>query len=166
MKRAYVKPVFLAEAFEGTASVAVCDYHANNNPAQIWEGMLMCQKGDQGHAIGGQNGQKGDVQKWWDYATNTKNATDANPKTGSYNDGAFLFTSGSTTCDFVWNSKEDNIKVWTKNENDLSSAIWDPSQRINGFLTKVADLFANFFLGNSAEYIGHTPSYQNQELFS
>ncbi len=166
MKKAYVKPVFLAEEFEATGSVAACVYHVTNNPAQIWEGMYMCARQDGGHAIGGQNGQKGEIQNWWDYATNTKGATDANPKSGTYNDGAYLFTSGSTTCDFVWNSKTDNIKIWTSEQDNLNTAIWDSTKREGGFLTKVWDTFAGFFLGNSADYESHTPVYEERQMFS
>lgn len=165
MKKAYVKPVFFAEEFEGTVSVAACVYHADTNPAQIWEGMYMCANEDNGHAIGGQNKQKGDVQQWWGYATNTSGATDANPSNGTYNDGAYLFTDNSVTCDFVWNDKGAQVGIWTSKENDTSSAIWKSSDREGAFVTLIS-MFTDFFFGNDANFEGHTPVYEKMEMFS
>lgn len=168
MKKAYVKPVFLAEEFENTMSVAACEYHASSKPAQIWRGTPLCSVGDSGHGVGGDpgTGKKVEVNNWWDYATNTKEATDANPNTGTYNDGAYLFTSGSTTCDFVWNSTTDTVKIWTSEENNKATAIWDSTKRENGFLTVIDDLFALFFFGNKAGFGNHTPVYDELKMFS
>ena len=60
MKKAYVKPVFLAEEFEGTASVASCGYDADaaNSALQVWHGKSLCTVGDSGHHVGKANGNK------------------------------------------------------------------------------------------------------------
>ena len=62
MKKAYLKPVFLAEVFEGTASVATCtqDYDPTKNLMQVYNGLRVCEHQNEGHEIG--KGQ-GDVKK-------------------------------------------------------------------------------------------------------
>ena len=165
MKKAYVKPVFLAEEFECTAAVAGCVY-SSKKPAQVWEGLTFCD--DNGHVIGGQNGSNGEVNQWWDYATETDNSTDGpkNGELGSYNDFAYLFTSGSYECDFIWNSSKSDIYVWTKTEGDLKSAISKHTERKGAFATLVST-FVDFFYGiGSGACKMHEPEYLNEKIFS
>lgn len=177
MKKAYVKPVFLAEEFECTAAVAGCAYSAKT-PAQVFEGMHMCgDNSNDGHVIGGNSGDKGFVNKgkhngvqspgFWDYATGgTGTYIDDAPHEADPNkDLAYLFTDSSTVCDFIWNSRDSQVGVWTSKENDWNTAIANPSLRNNAFVTLVSS-FANFFFGNSANWEGHTPIYGDQKIFS
>lgn len=166
MKRAYVKPVFLAEAFEGTASVASCGYDADaaNSALQVWEGKGLCAVGDGGHRIGKKDAA---VDQWWDYATKTEGANGKPPTSDSlkgFNDGAFLFTDSQTVCDFVWNSVDSDIGIWTSEKGNASTAIWDVTKRDNMFITLIKG-FAAFFGIEPDEDKNHKPGIKEQGAF-
>lgn len=176
MKKAYVKPVFLAEAFEGTASVASCGYDADaaNSAIQIWHGKNLCTVGDGGHYVGKDNGNKHpDVAQWWDYATNTNGANTNPPKSNSlsgFNNGAYLFTDGQTVCDFVWNSVDSDVGIWTSEKDNASTAIWDVTVRNNSVFNQ--NLFVTFIKGFAAffgiepdEDKNHKPGIKGQGAF-
>lgn len=130
MKKAYVKPVFLAEEFEGTVSVASCQYNVDaQTKIQVYDGLHICDV-PCSHSIGGNNGQgtKGDVQDWWNYATETKTGNNMDGKGGP--DNAYLFTSGQIECDFVWNSQGSQVGIWTQFQDQLNTAISEHNNRI------------------------------------
>ena len=129
MKKAYVKPVFLAEEFEGTASVAACGY-GSSKTFEVWDGVKVCNSN--GHEIGQGSGKSSFEQRYISYATDNHygNGKDAfqpiNGTTGSYsltnmdpNIGSYVFTSGNFDCDFAWDSKGGYIGVWEDNNKDL-----------------------------------------------
>lgn len=165
MKKAYVKPVFLAEEFEGTVSVAACDYSSPTNHLAIYNGQSLCVIGDSGHHVGGSgNGGKteGFVQDYWSYATNGDRSD--SPTKQDYNDGyytdlnkgAFLFTGGQTVCDFVWNGGDSQVGIWTKDKDIISSAIGDADKRSlrDSFITMISS-FSDFFSVKGVGSQGH-----------
>lgn len=121
MKKAYVKPVFLAEEFVAAASVATCLYKPNTavNPAldlQPWmtkndKGKYpsICTNGDQGHNIMSGELSNDDLLN---YARGDGNVGDGK---------VTLFDTSGTTCDFVWlqpSSGVDQIQVWGDGSSD------------------------------------------------
>lgn len=55
MKREYVKPVFIAETYAFSESIAACDYHQGDteaNPVIIPANVHMCPVNDGGHVTG------------------------------------------------------------------------------------------------------------------
>ena len=171
MKKAYVKPVFLAEEFEGTMSVASCGYDATNMELQIWHGKQLCVKQHNGHYVGK---KPGEVADWWDYATNTSSAKGNPPTSASldgYNDGAFLFTDSQTVCDFIWNSVDSDVGIWTSEKGNSSKAIWDVETRNNSILNQNLFVtfikgFADFFGIEADEDKNHKPGIKDQAFFS
>ena len=176
MKKAYVKPVFLAEEFEGTACVAACDYHAGGDNSQvlIYNTLRLCPPSNNcDHAVGGNsnNGKyDGDIQNYWKYATNNDTLMEG-PTNENYvndtTDGAYLFTDGETVCDFVWNGGKSQVGIWTQYENNLGSAISNAGLRELGqsFITWVSD-FAKFFGVNGIGSKEHKPGVNGQQFFS
>lgn len=170
MKKAYVKPVFFAEEFAGTSSVAACEYNAKQNALQIWEGRNLCLNGKCAHEIGKKTNE---VSNWWDYATNTEGADANKPSSDSlsgYNDGAYLFTDGQTVCDFVWNTGGSQVGIWTSAKDDSSTAIWDDEKRtgtlgVNLFVTLIT-AYSNFFGIEPDKSDQHLPGVNNEVFFS
>lgn len=178
MKKAYVKPVFLAEAFEMTTNVAGCDFSANQNKAQIWEGIHMCADKTDGHQIGGQQGNSGYVnpgkKDWtglWGYATNGQFTNDGTSDVNNP-DAAFLFAGRNAECDFIWNSKSGPIGIWTNTEvnsiDQVNDSVWisNPLERTASSFISWIGSFAEVFFGNNAGFGQHTPVYDNQKIFS
>lgn len=175
MKKAYVKPVFFAEEYEMTASVANCEFNADIEKAQIWEGMQMCDGKTDGHVIGGQQNDAGFVNEknLWQYATGESTADDGRiSETSYYNDSAYLFAGKNSECDFIWNQKDGPVGIWTTQEfnnvNQINSSNWitDVDQRKNsGFISWIGS-FAEVFFGNKAGFGQHTPAYQGEVIFS
>ena len=150
MKKAYVKPVFLAEVFEGTASVATCtqDYDPTKNLMQVYNGLRACEHTNNGHEIG--KGQA-PVNNYWSYATNgsSDNPTKA---VEDLNEAAFLFTSGQQECDFVWNSYDGGIGVWYDKQDQLQANKDDRDvSLVESIIKTVANDFMSFFRGNGSK---------------
>ena len=151
MKKAYVKPVFLAEVFEGTASVATCtqDYDPTKNLMQVYNGLRVCEHQNEGHEIG--KGQ-GDVKKFWSYATNEFYKSGPDAPVSDLNSAAFLLTSGQKECDFVWNSYDGGIGVWYDKDDKLQA---DMNARdvslVSSIIKTVANDFMSFFRGNGSK---------------
>jgi len=161
MKKAYVKPVFVADEYELTAAVMGCDVKSYQEK-EIWNTYDLC-SGDSGHQVGGSgNSGNAPVNAWWEYATETPGATGHAPSENhQYNDNAYIFSTGNTVCDFVWNSVDTKVGVWV-DAND--NAISDHTQR-EGAGVKLLDYFAQFFLG--AKFSHYEATYQNEGvLFS
>lgn len=168
MKKAYVKPVFLAEEFEGTASVAACEYRASHDPLEVWNERNICSVGDNGHFIGKVPGAS--VNKWWEYATEgmaNPQVEFTNPTSNNfdaYNDTAYLFTDGQTVCDFVWNGMGSQVGIWTSEEGNVNTSVSDHTKRDGLFVTLI-DAFNTFF-GIEPKNEQHEPGLKNQKFFS
>lgn len=150
MKKAYVKPVFLAEVFEGTASVATCtqDYDPTKNLMQVYNGLQACEHGNKGHEIGHGSSP---VNEYWSYATNGSSTNPTKP-VDDPNSAAYLFTSGQQECDFVWNSYDGEIGVWYDNNNNLQANMKDRDVSLIGSIIKtVANDFMSFFRGTGSK---------------
>lgn len=165
MKKAYVKPVFLAEEFEGTASVAACD-RGSSKTFEVWDGVKVCNSN--GHEIGQGSGKSSFEQSYISYATDNhyRNGKDAfqpiNGTTGSYsltnmdeNIGSYVFTSWNFDCDFAWDSKGGNVGVWvnTKDNNSLITNNVNRKTLYNNDSAGIlwlAQSFMNFFRKNES----------------
>lgn len=159
MKKAYVKPVFMAEFFEVSSTVAVCPVRSAT-PLPVEEGDYICDS--PGHAVGH---AQAPVNNYWDYATNYQT------------DNSYIFTSGTYQCDFLWNSEGGNVGVWTQMDESGASKgtdylVSDASQRYNtetNVFTAVVHWFQdmnfmNFFRGaNSTNCI---PTYNDGNVGS
>ena len=164
MKKAYVKPVFLAEEFVGTTAVAGCGEGSVNKPVELEKGQYLCYKvkpngsyqGDNGHQIGKNNAP---VLQYWDYAGANK---EDDEKTDVY-----LFTDSSIVCDFLWNGQGSTVKGWSTNGQE-SGLVWDETQRTDSarnffdFRKKLLE----FFCGPNADNDNHNPGYNDKIFFS
>lgn len=121
MKKAYVKPVFVAEEFEGTASVAACGY-SSKNKFEVWEGVQVCHS--PGHKIG-QGNDNAPFKDYLEYATDGTTSSWDGYTVGGMDDnkGSYVFTSGLVECDFVWNSNGGSIGVWKQDNEDGSESL-------------------------------------------
>lgn len=168
MKKAYVKPVFLAEEFEGTVSVAACGY-SSRNALHVWEGKNLCLVGSCAHAVN-RNGNAL-VTQWWEYATEGMVDPDAeftNPTSenfDAYNDVAYLFTDSQTVCDFVWNGIGSEVGIWTSEKGDVSTSMADHTKRDGLFVTMI-DTFSKFFDIEPSQSKQHVPGVNGEKLFS
>lgn len=159
MKKAYVKPVFVAEEF-----VAEQNYAAKGcgtydwDPVNIYPQLHLCYKvnGDSykedGHVIEqtGSAGIRGDYSSgvsYWQYAGMTVNSDG----TKDYSD-CYLFNKDHTTCDFVWNDTTEQVYAW--------NAV-DVNQRTS-WVDKALGAFSNFFYGNGADIKNHQPQYMGR----
>ena len=169
MKKAYVKPVFMAEEFVATASVASCGYNVSdpNSALQVWHTMHLCTNTSCSHQIGGNQGNLTyDANNWWGYATDTPGARPTSDSTDGLNDAAYLFTDAQTVCDFVWSSKTSNVGIWTGTQGDKTTAISDSNNRTNAFVTLIND-FSNFFHIPASQNDQHSPGVgENQNFWS
>ena len=169
MKKAYVKPVFVAEEFEGTENVASCAYGADQNALQVWKGSYLCKVGDGGHTVGKKDY---DAKDWWEYATETPGANETPPTSSNltgYNNGAYLFTDGQTVCDFVWSDSSSKVGIWTSEAGKTDKAISKESDRtgtlnVNLFVTFISS-FSQFF-GIEPDNDQHVPGINNKAFFS
>lgn len=172
MKKAYVKPVFVAEEFEGTVSVASCQYGVDaQTKIGVYDGLHICPNIHCAHDIGGNNGKgtDGDVQNWWNYATETTTGKNENGLNGP--DNAYLFTSGQIECDFVWNSQDSKVGIWTQFQDQWNTAISEHNNRIqkenwNPVISWISS-FKQFFGIPGGENDNHRPGIEGQgEFFS
>lgn len=161
MKKAYVKPVFVAEEFVAETSYAATGCPTNYwAPVSISNGTQLCAD-DSGHVIGAENGKKGIINQkdgystgvsYWDYASWGK---DKRPDAGDDTyaaEGTYLFNSGSKVCDFVWDNTANEVGVW-RQEKDADGLLQWVVKMIEGAK------FAPFFFGNSATISQHSPAY-------
>lgn len=150
MKKAYVKPVFMAEEYELTASVAGCEY-SPSKPFEIWKGTYICASG-QGHSVGQGNPTDDPVLGYWDYATAGRYQNyDTKFEGHGYqmgnegtNNGAYVFTGAETQCDFVWNSYNGDIGVWKDSNNNLIKNETDRSNE-GSWIDRLGYTFMQFF---------------------
>lgn len=152
MKKAYVKPVFMAEEFVVTATVAGCNVKAGN-PLPVYDGQIICQHLNNGHAIGKGSG---DVNNLWDYAYGRETSKSENTS------DSYIFTSGNQTCDFLWNSAGGSVGIWTTDNSSeqkaIANAVWKEQDRQNtGVLEFFFGNFMDFFRGVGSD--GCTPMY-------
>lgn len=162
MKKAYVKPVFLAEEF-----VATLD-HVASCPTNTWApqqlqfptkqngkgGTHLCSDSQCAHSVG-QNPNAGILDDYETGVTYQEYAAwDVKDRANAGEDGyeaknAYLFNSGHGACDFVWDNTNQNVGVWvweTKNEK------WGVK------LIETLGDFGNFFYGAKANNDGHKPA--------
>lgn len=155
MKKAYVKPVFLAEEYELTQSVAVCDL-SGSAPLNINLNTVLCQGGDNGHefntsseaykGIYGKDANKADVT-YWQYAGDHGTTDHA------------LFADDELNCDYVWDNYEDNVGVWRPGEKEGVT-------NLGGYFVDWLGIkFSQFFHKNggngSSNNPGHEPGYNH-----
>ncbi len=98
MKKAYVKPVYMAELFEVTECVATCPV-TTSRPHLIVDDDYLCFGGDKGHQIDATD-KNTYLSPYWDSYANA-------------DDSANLFTSSSFECDFLWNDWGTNVFGWS-----------------------------------------------------
>ena len=163
MKKAYVKPVFLAEEFVATMDhVAAC-------PTNTWTpqelqfpingqgGTRLCnsQKTNCSHYLGSGNAT---INGYYDEAnkiTYQQYAEWSIDDRSNAGDGvsdatkAYLFNSGYGACDFVWNNTNQNVGVW----------VWETENEKWGIklIEKFGD-FGKFFFGAKADNDNHKPA--------
>lgn len=171
MKKAYVKPVFLAEEFVLSDNVvAACGISVNTSmPLYFDENTHMCFNTKSGGSDSGHQASKGDLDlsydgtmSYWEYAREDKSTSvyqDGNGQDVTFNNAnAYLFSSSYTTCDFVWPNDQKNDKyVYVWNSCDVS---------LRTTLKSVGQLFADFFFNNNAGEGNHTPGYEGRALMS
>ena len=117
MKKAYVKPVFLAEEFVAASSYAASPCGVSERkPYELEIGDQLCPDGDSGHYVGGQHGDKGTINENWHYDnsyTNWQYATKVDNKATIFMDKA---------CDFFWDpdtGSDGNVYVWDNVDEQL-----------------------------------------------
>lgn len=170
MKKAYVKPVFLAEEF-----VAASSYVASSCGQSVFSALLIeydknfCAKrgcnadsmtfhretdynneSNKPAVYQEYNGTKVEgVDSYWDYA--------------NYNDDkAYLFTGGSSECDFLWNGHaSDKVYVW---DNVLKGAA-EGAKQILATFGGLSFSLTGFLTGNEATN-GHPTGYEGQSFRS
>lgn len=148
MKKAYVKPVFLAEEFVAASSYAVgtCGPGTISQPWVINKGDLICNKNgkaDNGHKVG-QNKQCG-LDDAYTYDTNITNWGYAEKGDNQVT----LFAS--KLCDFLWNpagGNTDEVSVWNQDRTESKVVWW------TGILA--------FLAGPSPSEEKHTIAYEGQ----
>ena len=91
MKKVYESPVFLAEAYSFSSSIASCGYSANE-PIYVKVGDRLCSQIHNGHKYGGQNGNQGNL-----VANGIMTVT-------LFNDG-----SGANPCQFDWSNNPNKV---------------------------------------------------------
>lgn len=175
MKKAYVKPVFLAEEFVAASSyVASACGVSNAKSLEIKDGDLLCNTHNNHCSL--------DFSLEGSYVNTTKydgSVIDTTSQTGYSlnNDNGFsywdyakqddqkacLFNSTIGDCDFLW-SGNSNDTIWVWNSVDKGSA--DTS---NGFIKGVKDTFKSltgFFNGNESITGKHDVGYWGQSFRS
>ena len=125
MKKAYVKPVFIADEYEMTVSVAGCKTRSNA-PHEIWK-LDPCSCGAPGHEIDKTGGAP--VKDYWNYASNGNESNYSHGNMGD-NNGSFIFTDDMLQCDFVWNEPGGQVGVWK--DKQTNALVSDYSQRYFG----------------------------------
>ena len=166
MKKAYVKPVFLAEAYEMTSSVAGCPTSSSIPRELIYGQTSLCD-----HCTGGavQIDKKDNWDAFKDYATEDKSITtvyDQNGNAQSINNGnVYLFTSNTVECDYIWNSNDNNEKLQIWKSNNISERLAAGFETL--LLNGLSFSLSKFFCGDEwAGSKGHHFGYNNSRTFS
>lgn len=148
MKKAYVKPVFMADEYELTASIANCgpvsttrgwalvlgnqvcsEKHGNEQQAHIFENTDLIVENSYSQGL-----------SYWDYATYS--GKDANGN-NTYNDQVYLFVDGNNVCDFIW-------KDVTNLSGQSEVYVWDSIDKTGGTRTEAAGSFVKLFTGSGS----------------
>ena len=156
MKKAYVKPVFLAEEFVAAASYAAngCDT-TRISPKYIEQGMQIC-RDDPGHTVGGNKtaeiqGYYDNNTTYWQYASWSEDVRGGAGDSQHAAENAYLFSSEFSVCDFVWNNTANEVGVWREQTNEETG-------KLEWAVSWIKDaLFATFFLGTGSTIKNHTP---------
>ena len=176
MKKAYVKPVFLAEEFVAETSYAatpcgisvgtqlklidgksmcIVENHKNCNHVISVANAPVSGKYQDGFvrdndALNGYSQNADNSFSYWDYAT--KDGTDA-----------FLFNSSIADCDFLWSgNNRDNVQVW----NSVDKGAADTSKGfVIGFLNTFQSL-TGLFCKNEGNGKGHVVGYDGKSFHS
>lgn len=158
MKRAYVKPVFLAEEYVAASNyVAACGTMSwvpqlLQFPSGKEEGTHLCENTTCAHNVGFNKNQaiimKGEYDTnisykeyaEWDTSNRPNAAEDGYSATNAY-----LFNSGHGACDFVWDHTGSDVGVWKKDEQ-------------SNWIVSLIGNFGSFFYGAPANGQGHRPA--------
>ena len=150
MKKAYVKPVYMADEFEMTACVASCGKGSINSPIEINDGERLCVGPGNDHKI-----KANSVFGWND----------------AKSDGTevYLFTNSNIECDFLWYGEGSYVQAWSTDKDDKNSIVWTQEDRKS--LTaetnySFSEILMSFFCGNQADNDNHRPGYGGYEFFS
>lgn len=175
MKRAYVKPVFVAEKFAAASSYAssACGVSVWN-ALQIKDGDLLCNTHKNHCSLDfdlGKSNANNDMYTGYVSDPNAENGynknTDGNFSFWDYatekDQKAYLFNSTIGDCDFLWNGdSSETIKVWNSVDKDAA----DTSK---GFIKGIIDTFQSlslFFTGNESITGNHDVGYNQQSFRS
>ena len=163
MKKAYVKPVFLAEEFVAAASYAsgACGPASVNEPLLFKQKDVLCDQCN-GDKAGGTGAGINDKYKYTD--DNGKLVTHDKLNYWDYagTNDAKMFNGGLFECDFIWeptSATDNTTTVW----------VWDAvnvADRVLGRITNTFMSFTNFFAGNNGTQEKHNPGYKQQSFFS
>jgi len=169
MKKAYVKPVLVAEPYEMTETVAWCP-ESQYKTINVYSGAALCVKGNchlvdtSGGWINQNNGysytaivdgkETTQTMSYWQYAGGNADGTIANNK------DVFLFSTGNYACDFLWSDPTESIYVWKSP---------DEKDRIENNWVSTDKSFSQFFYGNESVSSGdkiHAPGTTLGRFFS
>lgn len=176
MKKAYVKPVFLAEEFVAETSYAAtpCGISVRTQLELIDKKSMCIAKNHKNcnHVIdvtnapvGGEyeDGYVRDDNALIGYSQNTDNSFsywDYATKDGT---AAFLFNSSIANCDFLWSgNNRDTVQVW----NSVDKGAADTSK---GFVIGFLDTFKSLtglFCSNEGNGQGHVVGYDGKSFHS
>ena len=154
MKRAYVKPMFVAEEYEMTECVASCGKGSINQPAIITKGVRLCSGNGQDHTFK----KDSDLQAVYGWSEAQKDKT-----------SAYLFTNSNIECDFLWYGGDSDVQAWSTNKDDINSIVWKQEDREKLTADKnysFGKKFMEFFFGIGADNENHKPGYNGYEFFS
>ena len=163
MKKAYVKPVFIADTYELTSSVAGCGPVSVYSGWRINANMQICTEkhGNQQSAhsikqssldktyIGNDDGAN---LSYWEYATYTGKDDQGNYQFN--NDDAYIFFN-NVICDFLWNPEDQE-----GGRGDVY--VWDSIEK-NGGIKLVGSLFSWLTGSNASHPVGNA---EGQKPFS
>lgn len=167
MKKAYVKPVFLAEEFVAASSYAIsCGPASINKALTINPGNNVCGEKIDGHTAGKGKAEinnnyigvwpntvaDGENYSYWQYA--------------NQNDGkSNLFSSNNYECDFLWDyysTGKNEIYVWENATAERNSSLGTLAVKVGEAIVD----FANFFTHSSQSEGQHKPGYMGQSFQS
>ena len=150
MKKAYVKPVFLAEEFGMTACVASCVGASVNSPIEIEDDGRLC--------VGPGNDHRIDADSVYGWENAAGDGT-----------SVYLFTNSNIECDYLWYGEGSSVQAWSTDKDDINSIVWNQEARKN--LTQSTNysfgkILMNFFCGNNTGNQNHRPGYNGYAFFS
>ena len=155
MKKAYVKPVFLAEEFVAETSYAnsACGissgkaftlYIDDNNPQHLcthspckghdMTSSSVVYTGENSFIVDSEKNT--DTMTYWNYATKSDNE-------------ATLFSFGAVDCDFMWKTNgQDQVSAWKYVDNDTRASLIKSTNNIFDLIITGLGSFSQFFHGN------------------